>query len=395
MLENRPVRVVQFLNGTVRFGAEEVALKLLQGLDSQKFCSYLVCPDALLKAFGADVPKACLSAPMMLENLSHWREAWQFIRFLRREQIDVVHAHMIRAALVAVPLARLAGVPVVVHTCHVREAWRTRWMTRRFWLDRRISAMADMTIAVSESTRDYLIKEKQIPPSAVKVIRNGRASQNLVCSPVAQQRLRSEFAIEPDELVIGVFGRLEPQKGHAFLLEALRSVRNRVRVKVLLVGEGSLRQQLAAEAERLGVSDILVFTGYRFDATQLMDGCDLVVLPSLFEGMPLVPIEAAALGKAIVATAVDGTCEVVVQGATGLLVPPRDPAALSTGIIELLLDQPRRVAMGERARKRAQASFSLQRQLQETEQLYLSLLDLRQARRRALKQARQPNLAKA
>jgi glycosyltransferase involved in cell wall biosynthesis len=106
----------------------------------------------------------------------------------------------------------------------------------------------------------------------------------------------------------------------------------------------------------------------------LMAICDLVVLPSLYEGMPLVPIEAALLGKPVVATAVDGTKEIVIDGVTGVLVPAAQPAALAEALVELLPNRERLLVLGTRARLRAQQCFSLDRQLRETAALYSGLL---------------------
>jgi glycosyltransferase involved in cell wall biosynthesis len=320
---------------------------------------------------------------MTIEGIRDWKHALEFVKLLRDEQIDVVHAHMIRAALVAVPLAKIARVPVIVHTCHGREAWRTSWLKRQFWLDRRLSDLADATLAVSEATRTYLINDKQLRPEDVRVIRNGRNLDVCTLSHNEKQRVQAEFGLATNELVVGVFGRLESQKGLSYLLHALPTVRQRVGAfKVLFVGDGSLRHELEKQSQALGLRETIIFTGYRNDAKQLMAFCDLVVLPSLYEGMPLVPIEAAILGKPVVATAVDGTTEVVANASTGVLVPPRDPILLAQAITELLLNPQLRRDMGTRARQRAEILFSLGRQISETEALYVSLLQTRQARRR-------------
>ena len=371
------IRVVQFLNGTVRAGAEEVALELARGLDPDKFRNYLVCPQQLLDTFNDDWEgPSTVTWPLSLDVPWQFPEARQFIKFLRREKIDVVHAHMIRAALAAVPLARLAGVPVVVHTCHGPEVWRTSWLKRNYWIDRRIAAWSDATVAVSESTAAYLKQTKGINPREIKLIRNGRP-MNVWSKPnqAQQERLRADFRILPSDKVVGVFGRLEEQKGHRFLLEALPAILRKVTgLKVLFVGDGVLRETLERDVHAKGLDRSVILTGYRRDCMRLMAICDLVALPSLYEGMPLVPIEAAALGKPVVATAVDGTREVVADGVTGVLVPPGQPAPLARALTELLLNPERLLAFGERAHKRAQELFSLDRQLQETGALYATLL---------------------
>ncbi len=375
MLNGDRIRVVQFLCSTVRSGAEEVALELARGLDPKKFKSFVVCPPSLLNSIESECRAAgAETLPLTLASLWHVGAARKFVSFLRSQRIDVVHAHMIRAALVAVPLSRLAGVPVVVQTCHGREAWRTGWLGRRYEFDRIIAVLADATVAVSESTRDYLLKEKNLNPRKVVVIRNGRTLTGFSPSAGRLETLRAELGIAPDEAVLGVFGRLEEQKGHCYLIEALPAVAARTRLKVLFVGDGSLRAGLEASARARGLEGRIVFTGYRQDWMDLMALSDLVVLPSLYEGLPLVPIEAGALGKAVLATSVDGTREVVADGLTGRLVPPAQPEPLARAILELLQDPSERRRMGENARARAEELFSLERQIRETADLYGRLL---------------------
>jgi glycosyltransferase involved in cell wall biosynthesis len=320
---------------------------------------------------------------LTLNNAWEWPAAWEFVSFLRAERIDVVHAHMIRAATAAVPLARLARVPVVVHTCHGREAWRKKWFKRQYWIDRRIADCSNATIAVSESTAAYLVEEKKFDPESVHVIRNGRHLNGFHPSVARQRQLRAEFGFAPDDLVVGVIGRLEEQKGHRHLLEALPAVRSQVTgVRLLFVGDGSLRASLETCVRAQGFERNVTFTGYRSDSLELMEMCDVLALPSLFEGMPLVPIEGALLGKAVVATAVDGTREVVKHGITGTLVPAAQPAALAGALLELLLDPQRRRSFGENAQARAQELFSLARQLEETGSLYENLLERSHRNRR-------------
>jgi glycosyltransferase involved in cell wall biosynthesis len=377
MPNGRRIRVLQFLCSTVRAGAEEVALDLARGLDPERFRSYLVCPRSLLATF-RDEWRVADAEALALTLHSPWQigSARRFVKFLRSHQIDVVHAHMVRASVVAVPLARLAGVPVVVQTCHGREAWRKSWLRRRYWIDRIIGAWSDVTIAVSESTRDYLLQEKQLDPRKVVVIRNGRSLAGFTPSPDREEHLRAEFGVRPGAAVLSVFGRLEEQKGHRYLLEGLPLVLAQVpEVKVLLVGDGSLRGQLELQAQSRGLGDCVLFTGYRHDWKDLMALSDLVLLPSLYEGLPLVPIEAAALGKPVLATAVDGTREVVVDGFTGRLVPPAQSGPFAQALIELLRHPEQRRRLGEGAQARARDLFSLERQLLQTADVYSQLVE--------------------
>ncbi len=376
MAAGQRIRVMQFLNSTVRSGAEEVALELARGLDPKRFRSYLVCPPELMEAFGDDCQTGDIET-FALSLHSPWQAAiaLRFIGYLRSRKIDVLNAHMIRAAVVAVPLARIAGVPVVIQTCHGREAWRRGWLKRRYWIDRIIARWADATVAVSEATRTYLLKEKRLGPHKVTLIRNGRGLAGFSPSTSRQEHLRSELGIGPHDPVVGVFGRLEEQKGHRFLLSGMPTVLAQVpATKVVLVGEGSLRHELENYVSSLSTSDAVRFVGYRRDWKELMALSDVIVLPSLYEGMPLVPIEAALMAKPVVATSVDGTCEVVIDGVTGLLVPPAEPEPLARAIVDLLTNPAKCRRLGQSARTRAHKELSLQRQIEETASLYEQLL---------------------
>jgi glycosyltransferase involved in cell wall biosynthesis len=370
------IRVAQFLTATVRSGAEEVALEMVRGLDPRQFQSFLICPPELLEAFGDDWRAPGVEAlPLDLGRPWNPARATRLVRFLRNRKIDILHAHMTRAALPGVPLARLAGVPVVLHTCHGREAWRTGHGWNGYWVDRRLHAWSDTTIAVSQATRDYLVEEKELDPAKVIVIRNGRSLGSFRPDFAVATRLREELGLAAADSVAAVFGRLEPQKGHRYLLEALPVVLARApRLKVLFVGDGQLRAELESLAEARGVRRAVIFTGYRKDWKHLMSLCDFVVLPSLYEGLPLVLIEAGAMGKAVVATSVDGSREVVEDGRTGVLVPAREPGPLADAVISLTLDPAARQRMAAAGRARACEVFSLERQLETTSELYRRML---------------------
>lgn len=370
------IRVAQFLTATVRSGAEEVALELVRGLDPQQFQRYLVCPPELLAAFGDDWRMPGVEA-LSLDLGRPWNmaRAWKLVRFLRDRKIEILHTHMSRAALAGVPLARLAGVPVALNTCHGREAWRTGRGWNGYWVDRRLHAWSDATVAVSLATRDYLVGEKKLDPAKVVVIRNGRSMASFQRDAAVEAGLRAELGLGAEDPVAAVFGRLEQQKGHRYLIEALPSVLARLpRFKVLFVGDGQLRAELESLAADRGVSSAVVFTGYRKDWKHLMSLCDFVVLPSLYEGLPLVLIEAGAMGKAVVATRVDGSREVVEDGATGILVPAGEPEPLAQAIVSLALDPGARRRMAAAGRERATGIFSLERQLEATAELYRRVL---------------------
>ena len=165
--------------------------------------------------------------------------------------------------------------------------------------------------------------------------------------------------------------RLEPQKGHAVLLRALPSVlREFPQLKVALVGDGNLRGDLETQADALGLSPSVRFVGFQSNMADWYALANLMVLPSFFEGLPLVAIESLAAGCPVVATAVDGTPEVVVDGVTGLTVPPGAPAQLAEAICLMLRDPETRQALAHRGRDFVVSEFNLAKQVRQTADLY-------------------------
>jgi glycosyltransferase involved in cell wall biosynthesis len=293
---------------------------------------------------------------------------------IRRFRPDVVNPHLFRTTLVAAPLAKWLGVPCVVETYHGREAWRHGWMQGSFLVDRLVCRCVDRIIAVSHAARDFLVAQKRIPATKITVIPNGR-DLSLFRPGSSREAVRKELGVGSEVPVIGVVGRLEPQKGHRFALDALPEIGGEFpNARLFLIGDGSLRVELERQARALGIARQVVFTGFRSDIPRLLDAMDVVMLPSIHEGLPLVAIEAAAMGKAIVATRVDGTSEVVRDGVTGRLVPSGDAAALTRAVVTLLRHPHEAMAMGQAARENALALFGLERQVAATAQAYADAL---------------------
>jgi glycosyltransferase involved in cell wall biosynthesis len=233
-----------------------------------------------------------------------------------------------------------------------------------------VARMLDRVIAVSESARAFLIRSKGYPAEKISVVPNGR-DLSVFRPGGARSRVRKELGLGDAVPLVGVVGRLEPQKGHAVLLEAWPSVlRDLPDARLLVVGDGRLRERLDQRARDLRVADSVIFTGFRADVPRLLDAVDVVTLPSLSEGMPLAAIEASAMARPVVATAVDGTPEVIRDGRTGRLVPPGDPAALARALLALLRDPEAARRMGRAGRDYVLDRFTLDRHVEATARVY-------------------------
>jgi L-malate glycosyltransferase len=262
--------------------------------------------------------------------------------------VDIAHTHGHFAVNVVARVAgKLAGARVLSHM-HIENAFRAGLGRRaQIALDNATARLCFAIVAVSDATRESLARQGY-PTERLSTVHNG-----IDATPAEPVRL----AEGPTILEVA---RLAEVKGQRALLQAL----TRVDAAAVFVGRdlergGSYELELRAEAERLGVADRVVFAGYRDDVPALLAGCDVVCLPSSIEGLPLVVLEAMAQARPVVATAVGGTPEVVVDGETGLLVPAGDVEALADALARVLGDRPFADRLGEAGRRRLAAEFSL------------------------------------
>jgi glycosyltransferase involved in cell wall biosynthesis len=365
------LKLLFFLTSPVRGGIEEVVLTLAQRLDPTEFDLALAAPAPLLAALEPDLADVEIDTfAVNAESWSQTREVRRLATILRRWRPDLVNPHLFRSTAVGAPVARWCGVRAVVETYHGREGWRQGGLRGNFVLDRTIARLLDRVIAVSHAARTFLIEGKGYPPDKVVVVPNGRDLSQFAPGG-HRDRVRTELGIADSVSLVGVVGRLEAQKGHRYLLEAWPAVvKAWPDARLVVIGDGSLRAELEQQARETGVAEHVMFLGFRSDIPHLLDAMDGVVLPSLYEGMPLTAIEASAMARPIVATAVDGTPEVIEDGLTGWLVPPADPPALARALTRMLGDRARAAAVGRAGRARVLERFDLASQVEATAAVY-------------------------
>jgi glycosyltransferase involved in cell wall biosynthesis len=287
----------------------------------------------------------------------------------RRFRPDVVHCHnfqpFLYAGLASVtwPRARLMA---TAHGFRTWKGWRLQSVVR--WLMRRARAI----VAVTPEMRGYLA-ERGAPDARLRVIVNGIDTESF--APVADRATcKAELGITPGTPVIGAVGRLSPEKDHANLVRAMETVlAHAPNALLLLAGDGALRPDLEALARDRGVAHRVRFLGECRDVKPVLGALHVYCLPSQTEGTSLALLEAMACALPIVATAVGGTPAVVDGGEAALLVPPMDPVALGTGILELMGDPGRAAGLGAKGRAIVEARYSLRQMAGEYARLYESL----------------------
>lgn len=368
--------VLHLLAGRVFGGAEEHSLSILTGIGAYGFKPCLAAPAELIAAMEPRLSEAgveCL--PIEFSSRLDLLSGARLMRFMRRENVALLHCHLFTATLVGAGIARMAGVGAVIETCHGPEVWRMgKGLRGSFWVDRQVGRLVDTYIAVSHAAARHLSENKRVPQNKIRVIHNGRDLDRFAATDKGRRRAtRAELGLG-DEPTLLTVARLDEQKGHRHLLDAIAIVAaRRPNLILLLAGEGPLEGVLRAQCASLGISQRVRFLGYRRDVPELFEAADIVVLPSLYEGLPLVAIEALGAGRPLVATEVDGTPEVVIEGKTGLLVPPANAAALAAAIERLLENQELASRLASDGREFVQRNFAVQRQIQQTAALYSEL----------------------
>lgn len=293
----------------------------------------------------------------------------RLVRLVRAWKPEVVHSHMVHANLMARALRLLVPVPVLVSTIHnVYEGGPLLMAAYRL-----TNGLVDHMTIISEAAAARFVTERIVPKRLLTVIANGVDTERMrTVPPEARTALRRSFGVRDEAFVWLAVGRFEIAKDYPNMLRAFRDVRARQAGAVLvIVGQGSLQGETEALAVELGLDAAVRFLGARDDVPAVLSAADAYVMSSAWEGMPMVLLEAGAAGLPIVATAVGGNGEVVRDGESGFLVPPRDSEALGAGMLRLMaLPSQERRSMGERGREHIRANYGLQRVAERWERVY-------------------------
>lgn len=301
-------------------------------------------------------------------------------RLIKKYKVHIVHTHDMWSMLIGYIGSRLGGSMVVCHA----HGWHKSSFPLRGWLydivNRLIFRVSDKIIASSRAMKDELIR-KNYPEHKVDMIPNSVDIEIFknTFDPVTVKR---KWGIESQYRVIGSVGRLSQEKGHRYLLEAMREiVADFPQVRLLIIGDGPLRTWLEGYAEELKISRYVVFTGFyeHENLPEILDILDIFVLPSLGESLPFVIMEAMAMEKPVIASYVGGVSEVVLHGETGLLVEPKCVQALTKSILSLLKEPLLSQRLGSNGKKLVSEKFSVQKSVKILESMYSQLLSANNA----------------
>ena len=300
---------------------------------------------------------------------------------LVERSIDIVHASQPRTAMMGFWASRS------VYPRNTKVIWHDRGTMNHALSAKLFSVSADFVVTNSRSERQLLV-DNGLPSHKVRAVHNFMYLPPPE-EPICVSEVRARWGLEDDAPVIGCVARLVSVKGHQYLLEAARTVLNEVpNARFLIVGDGPLRAELEQMAEELGIQHRVVFTGFlRDEIPSLYASMDLLAFPSTYEPFGNVSMEAMSFKMPVVASDTGGIPEVVLDGETGLLVPPRDPDSLAKALLTLLKDKSLSQRMGAAGYKRVRGYFTRDRAVDELEEIYASLLS---DRRGSLSPAGQP-----
>ena len=298
-------------------------------------------------------------------------------RFLSRSGYTIVHTHTTKPGLVGTLAARLANVPSVMHTVHLfpfHEETGRATTTAYVTVERLAARWCDRLVTVGDFQREWALDKGIGNPEQVISIPNGVADGRITAARAGTD-VRAELGIGDAFMVLST-GRLARQKGLEHLIRAAALLRSELpALRVVLAGDGPLRGELGRLVSDLGLDDVVQILGFRADIGELLTASDLVVLPSLWEGLSISLLEAMAAEKPVVTTSIASNREVTNDGEAALLVPPKHPASLAAAIRTLAVDETRRVQLARRGKEVQRERYTMQRMIDAYMSEYDALLE--------------------
>jgi glycosyltransferase involved in cell wall biosynthesis len=298
---------------------------------------------------------------------------------IRREKPHIVHTHTAKAGFLGRVAARLAGVPVIVHTFHghVLHGYygpMKNELLRR--VEQSLAWVTDRLVTVSEQVKNELVSYGIAKPEKISIVPLGFDLDPYLSSHARQGEFRREMGLSEEHKLVGIVGRIFPIKNHALFLEsAARIAAQEPAARFVIVGDGVFRPNLENQARELGITDRVLFTGWRRDLPRIYADLNVLVVSSDNEGTPVSAIEAMASSRPVIATRVGGLPDLIEDQKTGRLVPPRDAEALASAVLDLLNNLQTAYELGQNAMAAVRHRFTVQRLLSDMDHLYTELLE--------------------
>ena len=367
------VRVLQVIGSMHLGGAENVVVNIARGLDRERFDLAVCCTREL-----GVLASRLSDQGVEVRLVGPQRRALRHLTPLRLQRLiwqwrpDVVHTHGVPAMLHTGPLSLLGTLPPWVHTFHFGNYGPPR--DRDSKMERAFSRRATRLIAVSDAQRAALIRHYDVRPDHIATIHNGVGENPFVNDPTTRTRKRAELGLGADAIVLGCVAVLSEQKGIPYFLQAADTIlAHDPRIRIVIVGGGPHEAPLRQQAAALACGERILFTGWRPDSLEILPALDMFVMPSLWEAMPMVLLEAMAARRPIVVTDVGENRAIVQDGRCGVVIPPRNAEAISTAVLSLLAQPDSANEMGARAEVRFREHFTTAHMVAAYERLFAEL----------------------
>ena len=364
-------KIAQFILSMDVGGAERLVRVLSRQLKTEGVENCVCCFDKIEK-FQEEFAKSGVPLRLIKRRpcVFDWKVISPLMKYIKEENVGLIHAHDLSSLTYAVVAGKLCGTRIIM-TEHSRHYVNASWKRRmEKWL---FVMAADCLVEVSQDLKTASMKREKIPAGRIEVIENGvdiDAFKNADPLPLHQL-----YNIDDSNILILSVGRLETIKGQQYLIRAMAEQSLKaLPVHLILVGEGSQKNELIRMAEQLEVSDRINFLGSRQDIPELMASCDLFVIPSESEGLPFVLLEAIAAGLPVISTEVGGIPAIIGENERGVLVPPCKPDALSAAIQKLLNNKGKAHQISINALQFLHANYSQQAMLIKYKRIYEKLL---------------------
>ncbi|MCK9364724.1 MAG: glycosyltransferase [Syntrophales bacterium] len=352
-------------------GLERVLAAIVLSLDKAKYDVQVWC---LARGGQIAAELSAQGVPVRILSMQSYYNPIAILRLaclMKREKFDLVHTHGYFASTFGRLAAILASIPVII--THVHSTYYD-YSKRNIWIERFLSRWTDRIICISRAVEEFVTLTEGIHQDKTALIYNGVA---LPGHPACgREKMRNSFNIYAEAVVIIIVASLTENKGHGLLMAALAPLTQRFpALRLIIVGDGPLREPLSKESRRLGIEKAVIFTGIRTDISALLNMADIFVLPSqLREGLGVALIEAMAAGLPVIGTAIGGIPELIQENENGLLVPPGSVEALTTSLEKLISDPAARKMMGQKGTQMYQERFTMSMMTRQIETLYDQLL---------------------
>lgn len=352
-------------------GAEEHLLTVLKNLDLTQY-NPIVCCIREKGVIGEEIENRGIAIISLNRKSKSWdfRIVMDILKIIQTKNIQLIHTHLYHANMYGRIAALISKIPAVVTEHNVYPKYKLRRRILNWFLAKKSKKI----IAVSEMVKKDITVRDWIKPSKIEVIYNGIDIDRFP-SAITKEEARQKLGVPTDCFLIGTIGRLTDQKGQIYLINTIGIIKGIIpEIKLLLAGSGPLESDLKSIVSTKGLNEYVKFLGARRDIPDILKAMDVFVFPSLWEGLPMVLLEAMASSLPVVATSVGGITEILRNGINGIIVPPRNEGALVQAIIGLSKDKAKLKLLGEIGKKTVEDKFTASLMVKNLASIYESSL---------------------